>query len=50
MAKVRNDSILRLEKVTYANAWDIMTLKVSREQKGFVAQNNSSLVEAYMLS
>ena len=48
MPKTQKDDSIRLEKVTYANAWDIMKLRVDKEQKGFVASNSSSLVEAYL--
>ncbi len=48
MPKTQTDNSIRLEKVTYANAWDIMKLRVNSDQKGFVARNSSSLVEAYL--
>lgn len=39
---------VRLEKVDYGNAWDIMKLRVTKEQDAFVARNAGSLVEAYL--
>ncbi len=40
-------NMLRLEKVTGRNVWDILKLKVSEEQKSFVAGNDISIIEAY---
>lgn len=39
--------MLRLEKINKKNVWDILKLKVSESQKGFVATNNESIIEAY---
>ena len=39
---------LRLEKVTYANYEEILNLQVSENQKEFVADNEFSLVDAYL--
>ena len=39
---------LRLEKVTYANYDEILKLCVSEEQAEFVADNEFSLVDAYL--
>ena len=40
--------MLRLEKVNGHNVWDILDLKVSEEQRRFVADNSESIVEAYV--
>lgn len=39
---------LRFEKVTYANYDEILKLRVSEEQAEFVADNEFSLVDAYL--
>lgn len=39
--------MIHLEKITPKNYWDIVCLKVSRDQKSFVASNKDSIVEAY---
>jgi len=39
--------MLHLEKIDYKNVWDIVNLKVARSQKGFVADNVISIVQAY---
>lgn len=39
--------MLRLEKVNGKNVWDIVKLEVSNDQKGFVAANDISIIEAY---
>lgn len=39
--------MLRLEKVNGANVWDILKLKVAKEQETFVAANEVSIIEAY---
>ena len=39
--------MLRLEKVTGRNVWDIVKLTVAEEQKSFVAANDVSIIEAY---
>lgn len=39
--------MLRLEKITRKNVWDILKLCVSEEQKNFVAGNDISIIEAY---
>lgn len=39
--------MLRLEKVTAKNVWEILRLSVKEEQKTFVASNNTSIIEAY---
>ena len=40
--------MLHLEKVNGNNVWDLMKLSVSDEQKGFVASNEVSMIEAYV--
>lgn len=39
--------MLRLEKVTGRNVWDVLELKVSESQRSFVASNDISIIEAY---
>ena len=39
--------MLRLEKITGKNVWDILKLCVSEKQKSFVASNDISIIEAY---
>ena len=39
--------MIRLEKVTGRNVWDVLKLKVSESQKSFVADNETSIIEAY---
>lgn len=39
--------MLRLEKVTGKNVWEILGLHVKDEQKSFVASNDISIIEAY---
>ena len=39
--------MIRLEKITPANVWDIINLKVAKEQKTFVASNKGSIIAAY---
>lgn len=39
--------MLKLEKVTGKNVWDILRLSVLDEQKSFVASNDISIIEAY---
>ena len=40
-------SMLRLERINGKNVWDILELKVAKEQEGFVASNDVSIIEAY---
>ena len=40
--------MLRLEKVTGKNVWEILKLKVLDDQKYFVAGNDTSIIEAYI--
>ncbi len=39
--------MLRLEKVNGKNVWEILKLKVSDDQRSFVADNDISIIEAY---
>lgn len=39
--------MLELEKITGKNVWDILRLRVSEQQKTFVAGNDISIIEAY---
>lgn len=39
--------MLRLEKITGKNVWDILKLHVRDDQKNFVASNDVSIIEAY---
>lgn len=39
--------MLHLEKITPANVWDVIDLKVKKHQKSFVASNDISIVQAY---
>ncbi len=39
--------MLRLEKVNGKNVWELLKLRVSDDQKGFVACNDTSIIEAY---
>lgn len=39
--------MLRLERVTGRNVWDIVELKVAEAQRSFVADNAVSIIEAY---
>ena len=39
--------MLRLEKINGKNVWDILKLKVRKEQENFVASNDISIIEAY---
>ena len=38
---------IHLEKLTWDTADDVLKLKVSKEQKEFVAKNSDSLIDAY---
>ena len=40
--------MIHLEKIDAKNVWDILDLKLKREQKGFVASNEISIVQAYV--
>ena len=39
--------MLRLEKINGKNVWDILKLRVVKEQESFVASNEISIIEAY---
>lgn len=39
--------MIHLVKIDAKNVWDVIDLKVSREQKSFVAPNDISLLQAY---
>ncbi|MBR5059181.1 MAG: GNAT family N-acetyltransferase [Clostridia bacterium] len=39
---------IHLEKVTYDNVRSVCRLRVAKDQKGFVARNDESLIEAYL--
>lgn len=39
--------MIRLEKLTGRNVWDILRLSVKDEQRSFVAANDISIIEAY---
>ena len=39
--------MLRLEKVNGKNVWELLKLKVSDDQRSFVACNDTSIIEAY---
>ena len=40
--------MLHLEKITPANVWDVINLKVKKHQKNFVASNECSIIQAYV--
>ena len=40
--------MIRLEKINGKNVWDILKLNIREDQKGFVASNNTSIIEAYI--
>ena len=40
--------MIHLEPIDAKNIWDVLDLKVAREQKGFVASNDISVVQAYV--
>lgn len=40
--------MLRLERVTGRNVWDILRLSVAEGQQSFVADNTTSIIEAYV--
>ena len=40
--------MLRLKKINGKNVWDILQLKVAAEQEIFVADNDVSMIEAYI--
>lgn len=40
--------MVKLEEITGHNVWDVLKLKVSEHQQSFVADNNTSIIEAYI--
>lgn len=40
--------MIRLEKINGKNVWEILKLKVRKEQEKFVAPNDLSIIEAYI--
>ncbi len=40
--------MVHLEKISGKNVWDILNLQIKDEQRGFVATNTKSIVEAYL--
>ncbi|MBQ7671371.1 MAG: GNAT family N-acetyltransferase [Clostridia bacterium] len=40
--------MIRLEKIDAKNVWDVLDLKVRRDQKSFVASNECSIIQAYV--
>lgn len=40
--------MLKLEKISGKNVWNILKLRVSEKQKGFAAGNDISIIEAYI--
>ena len=40
--------MVRLKKVDGKNVWDILKLKIKENQKGFVAENKTSIVQAWI--
>ena len=41
---------IRLEKVNWDNYYEVIKLKVTKQQKNFVAENKSSLAHAFLVS
>ncbi|MBO4331272.1 MAG: GNAT family N-acetyltransferase, partial [Oscillospiraceae bacterium] len=39
--------MVHLEKIDTKNVWDVVSLKVGKKQKYFVATNKNSIIEAY---
>ena len=39
--------MLHLEIINEKNVWDVVDLKIKRNQKGFVATNSDSIIQAY---
>ena len=40
--------MIRLEKIGAKNLWDVVDLRVRRDQRSYVAPNDASLLEAYL--
>lgn len=49
MELVEVNRMIHLEKINGENIWDILKLNVSDSQKNFVASNDISIIEAYLL-
>ena len=41
------ENMIHLEKIDAKNVWDVIDLKVAKEQKNFVATNTCSILQAY---
>ena len=41
--------MIKLEKISGKNVWDILKLRVSENQRSFVASNDISIIEAYVV-
>ena len=39
--------MIRIEKINPKNVWDVIKLKLKREQKNFVCSNSVSIIQAY---
>jgi len=39
--------MLRLEKANGKNVWELLKLRVSDDQRSYVASNDTSIIEAY---
>ena len=39
--------MIHIEKIDAKNVWDVIDLKLKREQKHFVASNKTSIIQAY---
>jgi len=39
--------MIRIEKINPKNVWDVIELKLKREQKNFVCSNSVSIIQAY---
>lgn len=44
---IRENKMIHLEKIDAKNVWDVIDLKVKRDQKNFVASNKISIIQAY---
>ncbi len=42
------EDMIRLERISGKNDWEILRLRVSESQRSFVASNDISLIEAYV--
>ncbi len=41
------EKMIRIEKINPKNVWDVIKLKLKREQKNFVCSNSVSIIQAY---